>query len=79
MPKNQESIKNQRVLQPIKNQEESSYLDKTTVEQVMTIADLRPFVIVEKQHVPFFDFGLWQNVLSKFLLFQRKFSIQQFS
>ena len=38
-------------------------------QQVMTIADQRPFVIVEKQHVHFFDFGLWQNVLSKFLLF----------
>ena len=31
----------------------------------MTIADLRPFVIVEKQHVHFFDFGLWQNGLGQ--------------
>ena len=31
----------------------------------MTIADLRPFVIVEKQHVHFFDFGLWLKFLIK--------------
>ena len=43
----------------------------------MTIADLRPTVIVEEQQVHFFDFGLWQNLLSKFYLFERKFSIQQ--
>ena len=30
-------------------------------KQVMTIADLRPFVIVEKQHVHFFDFGSFTN------------------
>ena len=38
-------------------------------KQVMTIADLRSLVIVEKQHEHFFDFGLWQNDLSNFLLF----------
>jgi len=31
-------------------------------KQVMTIADLRSLVIVEKQHVHYFDFGLWPKV-----------------
>ena len=43
----------------IKNIRASCEIYLVLIKQVMTIADLRTFVIVEIQHVHFLDFGLW--------------------